>query len=261
MWKANQDKPRTPKVKMEVQRIDTTQGKVPVVKKWEPDYKKNKKKVAWESQFVPQNVSAIREIGSMKSNFETKYPVKWIRESFALEQQGESLLKTKTWRPSKFYTGIVEDIYNFFNDTQWERILTEQSVTSNWVFTMQKRTVWVIPTFERFWLYVWIHDNTLRKWSVAVNDDWSFKYPEFRDAYMRCKKLQENFLKQATSSGLIKESFGKFLLNVNHDMVEQTAESQDISKKVEDLQKDIKDLPYDQLQEKIQWSIMWEKSE
>jgi len=219
------------------------------------DNKTSKKK-----QESIQKDCKIIEVGNLQSVFDKQFPVMGIKEYLKKTAKWDKLISGKWWRPTKYYDKVVQDMRDFFNVSNPERILTEQSATSAWVMTFQKRVMWYIPTFDRFWLYIGVHRETLFNRSLAKNDDWTRKYPEFFDTYKACKQIEKNFIQQASALWLMNWKFAEFLLNVNHDMVEKTEDSEKAQKNIDEMKQNIKDLPYDQLQQRMQEMLLdWQK--
>lgn len=71
-----------------------------------------------------------------------------------------------------------------------------------------------LPTFQRFALSIGTHPETLSNWAK--------KYPEFADAVLRCKAVQEDFLIHGLLSGRIPAMAGIFVAKNITTMKEDT---------------------------------------
>jgi hypothetical protein len=111
--------------------------------------------------------------------------------------------------PTKYREEYCADIVKYFVEARQKVVETvyvqiEESARYPGSKKQEVRTVYSeIPTFQRFALSIGTHPDTLTNWAK--------KFPEFNDAVLRCKAVQEDFLIHGLLSGRIPTMAGIFV--------------------------------------------------
>ena len=132
-------------------------------------------------------------------------------------------------RPTKYKIEYTQDLIDFFEQNQVNE-------------TGGKR---MFPTMARFACNLETHQDTLRNWAKAEDENGELKHPEFFEAYKRAKEYQEAFIYEGAFSGAVNPTFAiwsaKAILghrDGDNEKHEDIAKPLSISFTVEDARKD-----------------------
>lgn len=107
-------------------------------------------------------------------------------------------------RPTKFKPEYCEDIVTYF---------------SKHYRNLQSKASLELPFFEDYAWEVGVTHDTLLEWTKPENRE---KYPNFSEAYRRCKEIQKKCLIFGGTSGFLNATFTIFTAKNITDMRDQT---------------------------------------